>query len=69
MSAAVLEGDERVNSVSVDGLVSFNRIIWGAISVGPSGERSTDQPTQLELMERDKKTKGSIASVCVACKG
>lgn len=46
MSAAVLEGEERVNSVSVDGLVSFNRIM-GAISVrpGPVRQATTDRPT------------------------
>ena len=71
MSAAVLEGEERVNSVSVDGLVSFNRIM-GAISVrsGPSGDdRPTDRPTDhrnFNVMERDKKKrKGPIAFICV----
>jgi len=45
MSAAVLEGEERVNSVSVDGLVSFNRIIWGAIAVGPVRQATNHRPT------------------------
>ena len=68
MSAAVLEGEERVNSVSVDGLVSFNRIM-GAISVrsGPSGDdRPTDHQRNFNVMERDKKKrKGPIAFICV----
>ena len=71
MSAAVLEGEERVNSVSVDGLVSFNRIIWGAISVRSVRSvrrRPTDHQRNFNVMERDEKRKGSIAFICVTRK-
>ena len=70
MSAAVLEGEERVNSVSVDGLVSFNRIIWGAIGrPGPSGDdRPTNHQRNFNVMERDEKRKGSIAFICMTRK-
>ena len=50
MSAAVLEGDERVNSVSVDGLVSLNRICFWEHS-GQVYRRPPDRrpPSQFEL--------------------